>query len=281
MSSIDPERLSRKDFFQRTFKPVSQEEPQNHTGSHHEEGSLTRRNFNKLALIIGTGISGLHFTTQKAFADEPVTQASDTLDQKPDILTQVADTIVSTTGLEAGELASVLLLNVYEAPVGTATTEDEMKLLSKANIEDIFNGSMTGAVYELFRWVPNWIFGRSSGDKWEVGIPVSVMFAMIGNSKYVPFEHGGKKPQYFSGGKMPIFPFVDGLLYWNILRDKGLPYSALAHSWKSLVTLSLGRTVARKSPRLADNFLSPLTEPFTIQDIRGNVIRRILGSFKG
>lgn len=282
MSLTNPERVNRKDFFRMTFKKILPDQPKDHTSSSITENLSTRRNFNKVALAVGAGILGLHLTTRTGFAEKLSIDENETPNQEqPDILRQVADTIIATTALETSELVSMLGVLGYEAPIGTATTADEMKLLSRANIEDIWMGGITGAAIELVRWVPNWIFGRGSGDKWGAGIPVSIVSAMLVNSKYVPYEYGGKKPEYFSGGKMPIFPFVDGLLYWKVLRDKGLPYSALAHSWKNIVTLSLGRTVARKSVRLADNFLAPLTEPFAIKDIRSSVIGRIIHSIKG
>ena len=68
----------------------------------------------------------------------------------------------------------------------------------------------------------------SNEKKWEVGIPVAVLFALAHNQQYDPET---RKYSFQSlKESIPIPHFIQGIFCWYLMREKGLDHAILAHS---------------------------------------------------
>ncbi len=157
---------------------------------------------------------------------------------------QYAETISQTALLALGNVVSIAVFKKLGYKVGNAGTDQEYKRIQNDLREKPIETFMTAAVifptFEelLFRGIPQAILARSDeareqrGEKrslrWDVGIPLSAVFAGIHN-----FTEKG-----FSTDTIPLPQFLGGVFLWYLTRERGFDHAVLAHAENNTIALS-------------------------------------------
>ncbi len=99
----------------------------------------------------------------------------------------------------------------------------------------------------IFRLLPNLLINDSSkNNHWEVGIPISLVFAYLHNSQ--DNEKPGKYK--FILNKFPLSHLFFGGYFWRTIRQKGYKHAVVAHATVNATIISVRRLLYEFFPKL-------------------------------
>lgn len=154
------------------------------------------------------------------------------------------ETIIGQSLMTVANILAISIFKKLEIECGNPSLSDEKLLewLKEKPIEGIIKGGILDPACEeaLFRALPSRFLDKSDrSHRWEIGIPVSVLFALMHNIGEDKFE--GLKFHK----SVPICQFTGGLFFWYLMREKGYSHAVLAHSIGNTIPLSIGMLLYR------------------------------------
>ncbi len=159
-------------------------------------------------------------------------------------ITEKKDNSYAETALEQGLVASAKLLAKFilrklKIEHGNKSLSEEkiLKYLKEKPIESLIEIGFLGPVFEesVFRALPSgFIDSKDKSCRWDVGIPVSAIFALVHN--FDKNEFGNLKFEK----SIPLSQFMGGLFYWYLMREKGYSHAVLAHLMNNTMAVSVG-----------------------------------------
>jgi len=127
------------------------------------------------------------------------------------------------------------------------TQEDLIKYLKEKPLTTLFRSGILHPILEeaIFRALPvdKLIDKTDRRKRWDIGIPVSALFAFSHNFRNG--ENFGDLELYKS---VPVSQFMGGLFYWYLMREKGFSHATMAHSMNNAVPESLGAIFLKLFP---------------------------------
>lgn len=207
---------------------------------------LTRRDFIKYAAINGAA----YFATAKALESD-YSQPAESADFKENESQkhEIVDTIKESVGYSSLIIPFVFLAKeIFKIPIGNANIAAASKK-SKSIVNKLYlegdrkafmklGGLFTLSVLEqsfftptreelVFRFLPNLLIrDRSKKQRWEFGIPTSLLFAAFHNIK-----NDEQTDKYvFDTKTIPAAQFISGLFFWKHQRENGLIHAITAHT---------------------------------------------------
>lgn len=236
--------------------------------------SLTRRQFLQVLVATSAALVAEHYlgvkpvsaneTTHEQNLSQPkIEQVPPNTDKQPQLNQtkpsqqqseiskepSLTDTAIESALFTLAKIVSTPIVKGLKIPVGNAGF-DQKKL--KEFMEKPFYQSLLlvgGAVplieEAIFRALPQLIVRNGSKDSvWEIGVPVSAIFALVHNFK--TDEATGKS--VFATDKIPLYQFIGGLFFWKMMREKGFPHAVLAHSTVNSSVLTVGKILYEAFP---------------------------------
>lgn len=97
-------------------------------------------------------------------------------------------------------------------------------------LETTIDVTITGPLFEeaTTRYLPSVIVGEFAKIKWGTGIVSSLVFAVMNN--YVGKKTEGEITHFpFKNDILPLTPFVSGLWFWKMLRERGPLHALVSH----------------------------------------------------
>lgn len=127
--------------------------------------------------------------------------------------------------MTAAKLIGTHVLKKIGIEHSNPVTKEDIKKILTLNPKTILAYVIAYPVGEeaVFRLLPNLFLPKNGKMRWDVGVPVSMLFAAIHNIDD-PVE--GKWFQK----SIPLTQFVGSLFYWYLIRERGFSHSVLAHS---------------------------------------------------
>lgn len=104
----------------------------------------------------------------------------------------------------------------------------------------------------FFRAVPSEVLAgrkyRGSKEKrWEMGIPVSILFALAHNLEKDKLTDSMKLASF--GEKIPLGQFIGGLFFWYLMREKGLSHAVIAHQVQNAEIIGIAEFLYQIFPK--------------------------------
>ena len=101
---------------------------------------------------------------------------------------------------------------------------------AKATLEDSVDSIIGAPIIEeiMYRFIPSAIIHKHSPLEKAVSLWSSIKFA---------YSHNYSEDGIFTFKTIPLYHFADGLLFWRIMRKRGLPYSMAAHATHNLIVV--------------------------------------------
>jgi hypothetical protein len=208
--------------------------------------------------------------------------AADSIESDPKLKrgTEILETAFDTTILTVLEAASVLLVNVNKAPIGSRVNEEDIRVVAHSNIPDIMSGAALPSIgLELVRWIPHVLLPNNLKNSLTTNLLQASVSAMIENQKYVEDQTTpgtGKRPHYFLNGKLPLYQLAEGMFYWDLLSKKGLPHSITSHLVNASLKLVVIKRLYKSNPTTAENVLAPITQADSVDWIKDHRMNSIL-----
>ncbi len=137
-------------------------------------------------------------------------------------------TLMETQLLIIGEILSELTMRALGIQRGhREDPEDLVRLLTEERWKAILAMVVVGPFFEeaSFRLFPSLVIGKK-GKRWEVGVPISVIFALAHNLQKDKVSGGIKFNKEF----IPLPQFLAGIYYWYLVRERGFSHAVLAHA---------------------------------------------------
>lgn len=130
---------------------------------------------------------------------------------------------------------------------GNQSLSDEkiIEYLRDKPISGLLEAGVLGPIIEeaLFRALPaSFIDKNDKRNRWEIGIPTSLLFALAHNFKK---EESGEL-QFAKS--VPTSQFMGGLFYWYLMREKGYSHATMAHSMNNAIPVSIGILLFKTYP---------------------------------
>lgn len=128
------------------------------------------------------------------------------------------------------------------------TPDELVKYLRDKPISTIFEMGIAIPVLEEYaiRFLPSEIIaGPSKGHRWDVGIPMSALFALSHNLILKKEEEHWK---FRIGKTIPLTQFMGGMFYWYLMRERGFEHAALAHSMNNGGSFAIGALLFKMYP---------------------------------
>lgn len=153
---------------------------------------------------------------------------------------------LTETGLLA--IGQIVTKSVIES-MGKKQRSVPMPSKSMSLLDRIATEVVLGPLLEesLLRWLPSEIVDRvdsEPGNKhWEVGIPISVIFALLHISK----KQQGETPLN-TVDVMPYKSFIMGIYYWYLTRERGIEHTAVSHMSNNALATSLSLLLEKVYP---------------------------------
>ncbi len=273
------EGFSRRGFFKELFPskkesvPVpegTQEEIKRFAESHED---VSRRDFLKFLIGLGSALALSHVGIRHAESGKPEegdpesqekkqqqpeeSQSSASLDktvqasgEKNKIEGKVPhgylETMIETSLLYIGELImnTILAKLKIEQPSKVMQDPDRIKSLIEKPFEDFILHAIAAPAIEetLFRLVPSAFIGKKGGIRWDAGIPVSVIFALMHNLEVNEFK------EFKFRKVVPLSQFIQGVFYWYLMREKGVTHAMFAHSMHNSLNFIIATVFLRAFP---------------------------------
>lgn len=189
---------------------------------------------------------------------DPSSDSPPPLPQRPWIVRMLGPRPAENFGAQCGEvirrtawivLCEILLLVALTqlgVPAGNAGAEEISQLMRRGRLTMIAIGVVLMPTLEeiVFRWLPSVlsdrVLRRKQGQRWRLGIPMAITFALMHNLAHdpgqstIPLAFGF----YFSTAMVPASQFLFGLLTWDLIRRYGLWASAFSHMLHNLFFFS-------------------------------------------
>ena len=158
-----------------------------------------------------------------------------TSDKEPEL--QFSETISQATLFALANILSEYVFDKLGIKTGNASRADIEKDIRERPLEALFEGIILTPMIEemLFRLFPQILAMRSdwkrdeAGEpakiRWDLGIPVSLIFAGIHNLTSKGFVHD----------VIPIQSFLGGVFLWKIARERGIDHAVLFHAQHNTV----------------------------------------------
>ena len=124
------------------------------------------------------------------------------------------------------------------------TNKEVEEMLKKAPIESYVRTVIVGPLMEewIFRLIPSAFADRNTRRKdsfWELGIPVTAIFALIHNIEDI--KVGDKTTLKLHLDSIPLNQFMSGLFFWHLMRQKGFNHAVLAHMFNNNASYMLAK----------------------------------------
>lgn len=202
-----------------------------------------------------------------------------------EIAPSVIDTTARTVLWTAAEIPASALVSVYDAPIGTRTTEEDIRLIGRAPIDSLLGASITPTVaQEALRWIPANLLPENLAGDWKVNLLQAALFSSAGNSKYTrnPEPPHDVQPEFYPDGKIPLFQTAEAAYFYLLQRrdGKGLLHAVLAHSLNAGIKLLLTKCFYKSSPNSVSRIAEPITEGMVAQFARESVLTRLFRRLK-
>lgn len=149
-------------------------------------------------------------------------------------------TIVDTLAFNIARFGVLVpVLDKLGIPYGSPSADpaqlpfwDEDHPVRSKILKTVLGSSVIPAGEEFgFRLGPSANFADfSSSTRWDVGIPSSIVFALMHNL----IKDNETKGFKFTKESIPITQFFGGLFYWKIFRERGYWHSVVAHGVSNL-----------------------------------------------
>ena len=267
------ERFSRREFLEK-FVPQSPEKQDDNLENSgviesavgHKE--LSRRDFLRVVGGIGLALTleqiGVRqVRAQEADKKEEVSNpqldqdknSKETVTQDQQQETEKADSYAKTVlqqilVIGAEELVDSVLKKLGVGYGRESLSEEEItKYLKKNPIEGIIKLGVLCSVVEetLFRLLPSSFIDRNSkSHRWDIGIPMSAIFALMHNIEEVGFKEDKVEVKFAK--PVPVSLFMAGLFFWYLMRERGYSHAVLAHFIHIAVPLSIGALLFKIYP---------------------------------
>ena len=140
-------------------------------------------------------------------------------------------TLMETQLLIGGEILSELTMRALGIQRGyREDPEDLTRLLTEERWKTILAMVVVNPLFEeaSFRLFPSLVIGKK-GKRWEVGVPISVIFALAHNLQKDKVSGGIKFNKEF----VPLPQFLAGIYYWYLIRERGFSHAFLAHAFNN------------------------------------------------
>jgi len=151
-------------------------------------------------------------------------------------------TEIKTGLLVLAEIASAPIIAALGIQAGTTRMDKKTveEIMSYPLHKLILLGGVMHPIFEeaLFRGLPSLLISdHPKEDLWEIGIPISAIFALAHNIK----RDDVTKNITFSTERIPIYQFVSGLFYWKMMRERGFLHAVAAHGTSNIIPLSIAK----------------------------------------
>jgi membrane protease YdiL (CAAX protease family) len=160
------------------------------------------------------------------------------------------DPSYSETTIEQGLmiLAKLLVSKVFEQLKiahgnKSLKSEELIQFLQEKPLEGLIELGFIGPAMEetIFRLLPSVLIGKQ-GQRCDVGIPTSALFALIHNIE------GDQLNTLKLAKSIPIAQFLGGLFYWYLMREKGFSHAVLGHTINNSAYF-IGQLLLRAYPK--------------------------------
>jgi len=273
------EDFTRREFFKK-FVPSPEDnaeavplpETENSTT---EQPILSRRSFIKFLGAMGASVAleQIGVKTAKAQGNEdaeknPETENQESISQeksvtepKPETSTKTQrpgeeqenkegsymETVVEQSLMMGAKHIASAIFEKLKIEHGNPLLSDEkiIEYLRDKPISGLLEAGVLGPIIEeaLFRALPSGFIDKNDKrSRWEIGIPTSLLFALVHNLKK---EESGEL-QFAKS--VPISQFMGGLFYWYLMREKGYSHATMAHSMNNAIPLSIGILLFKAYP---------------------------------
>jgi hypothetical protein len=270
------ERFSRREFFEKFIPKGGQESERKDTFPSETEKIWSRRNF--LEFLIGLSVALLtggietaqsqekdreqkfkdkevkeHFApqqTQMTKKEEIPLTSEKEIEEKGDSYIR---TVIETQLMLIGEnLANKVLRKLGLEPTRPLSEKEWQRILENTSIEDIIEAVLLapGVEETLFRLIPSKFIDMLTKDKkshrWEIGIPVSILFALCHKLGEIEEELKSKKT-------IPLSQFMGGVFLWYLMRERGFSHAVLAHSIHNATVLAIAKLLYKIFPKKTES----------------------------
>lgn len=154
----------------------------------------------------------------------------------------LSDTATQTLLYTLSEFVSAPIVRALRIPIGNSGISEKVlrEFMEKPLYKLLLDVGVETPLLEeaIFRALPQLLVkNKTREDLWNVGIPTSVLFALVHNMKHD--EEGNEI--VFATDRIPLYQFISGLFLWKLMRERGLPHSILAHGVNNSAALSVAR----------------------------------------
>lgn len=237
------------------MEDANTQQAKNRVESQFEKEDISRRKFLKLAGVLGASIAfGLKLskaegreidkkdTTHESSDKQEVEEYGKSVAKKYEPITKEQEskleTFIESSFLEIGKLTAMDMFRKFGFK--NIPTIDDLRenIKEQSKIQKIFEMVVDGVIIApyieegLFRFFPSEVLvGRkginSRKRRWDVGIPVALLFALSHNIKR---DYIQNKLEVLSFEKqIPLPQFISGIFYWYMMREKGFSHAVFAH----------------------------------------------------
>lgn len=115
----------------------------------------------------------------------------------------------------------------FRIPLGTGETEHELIDNLNHPLRYLVDGVIIAPLFEepMHRLIPSTILGKHRRH-----VAAAVLSAAV-----FAYSHNITAAGGFETKKVPLHQFVGGLLYWEIMQDRGFKHALVAHATRNLV----------------------------------------------
>ena len=155
----------------------------------------------------------------------------------------LAKTAIEASLFTTAQIISTPLIKALKLPVGRASSAETEKMLREKPFTSLLLIAGVAPPIEeaLFRLLPSYLIaGKNNGQRWDVGVPASAIFALVHSLK---FEDGQLLEK-----KIPLYQFTGGLFFWYLMRERGYTHTTLGHSTVNAIAISIGRLLYETFP---------------------------------
>ncbi len=240
--------MSRRDFFTRFTRPFGSLSRANletsvESISPREPIILSRREFVQMISLAGAALATSSLPALNKADDKDLSGEQPNIAAKQESEDTYVDTMFDSGALLIAEIAMTEIFDKLNIPIGNAgLTNAQIEKLLQAPIEKIliqYAGLHSAFEEALFRGLPQTALNQLKvrGNIWKVGIPTSVLFALMHNIKREKLA----KEYHFSTDFIPLPQFVGGLFYWKMMRERGFPHAIVAHGTQNGAIFTIGK----------------------------------------
>lgn len=246
------ENFSRREFLKNLIPGVGQLNETLNTDSESTETEkieLSRRDFLKFLGVLGAGAAMEHVGIKTASAEpaEPEIQIVSEIENNS--IESYSETAIEQSLWIAAKVLTNHIFEELKINTGNASLSDEeiKRWVEKTPILPLFTSTMLGPLVEEFAWraLPSSMIDKNDNRiNWNVGIPISAIFALSHNLKLKKELPGIE----ILGDSIPVTQFMGGLFYWYLMREKGYSHAVMAHSMSNTIPLAIATYLYKAYP---------------------------------